>query len=375
MVQFIDDHRGTYGVEPICREVPIAPATYYVHKARQADPRRLPARAQRDAALCPEIQRVWDEHQQVYGAKKVWKQLNREGIRVARCTVGRLMRGLGLRGVVRGRTWATTTRGEAGAAQPADLVQRDFAATRPNQLWVSDLTYVATWRGFVYVAFVIDAFARRIVGWRASRSLRTELALDALEQALYDRQAEATDGLIHHSDRGTQDGFNRSSQHLREVLRWSQGDVDAQTEHGTSRCIHPVVPRSDGGSIERCSGREWRAVCRAKSRRWRPVCLLLSGRAGFANVVACHLSPLARFLGATCPSPSAKRLPFFEPVVVACGRSLESWAAHRQRSRGNCAGTQPRDRAASSTVPQPLSGMLTGERSVRRWPSSLPIGS
>jgi transposase InsO family protein len=204
MVSFIDRHRGVYGVEPICREVPIAPSTYYEQKARQVDPSRLPARAQRDACLCPEIQRVWDENHQVYGAKKVWKQLNREGIRVARCTVARLMRGLGLRGVVRGRAWTTTTRSEQGTAGPADLVQRDFTATRPNQLWVADLTYVATWRGFVYVAFVIDAFARRIVGWRASQSLRTDLALDALEQALYDRQADATDGLIHHSDRGGQ---------------------------------------------------------------------------------------------------------------------------------------------------------------------------
>jgi putative transposase len=204
MVSFIDEHRGAYGVEPICAVVPIAPSAYYEHKGRQADPTRLPPRAKRDAALCPEIQRVWDENQQVYGAKKVWKQLNREGIRVARCTVARLMRGLGLKGVVRGRAWTTTTRGEAGAAQPADLVQRDFAASRPNQLWVSDLTYVATWQGFVYVAFVIDAFARRIVGWRASRSLRSDLALDALEQALYDRQTDDGDRLVHHSDRGVQ---------------------------------------------------------------------------------------------------------------------------------------------------------------------------
>ena len=202
MVQFIDAHRATYGVEPICREVPIAPSTYYEAKAREADPTRLPARAQRDAALCPEIQRVWDEHQQVYGAKKVWKQLNRERIRVARCTVARLMQGLGLQGVVRGRAWRTTTRGDEGAAHPADLVKRDFTTMRPNQLWVSDLTYVATWRGFVYVAFVIDTFARRIVGWRVSSSLRSDLALDALEQALYDRETEGQ--LIHHSDRGTQ---------------------------------------------------------------------------------------------------------------------------------------------------------------------------
>jgi transposase InsO family protein len=204
MVAFVDAQREAYGVEPICREVPIAPSTYYEAKERQADPERRPARARRDAALGPAIQRVWDEHHQVYGAMKVWKQLNREGIPVARCTVERLMGQLGLRGAVRGRAWTTTTRPDETASRPRDLVQRDFTATRPNQLWVADLTYVATWQGFVYVAFVIDVFARRIVGWRAARSLRTDLALDALEQALYDRSTDATDGLIHHSDRGGQ---------------------------------------------------------------------------------------------------------------------------------------------------------------------------
>ena len=204
MVQFVDAHRETYGVEPICREVPIAPSTYYEQKARQADPSRLPVRAQRDAELCPEIQRVWDQQFQVYGAKKVWKQLNREGVVVARCTVARLMARLGLRGAVRGRAFRTTTQPGSGAGRPADLVERDFTATRPNQLWVSDLTYVATWRGFVYVAFVIDVFARRIVGWRASSSLRSDLALDALEQAIYDRQEDGTEQLVHHSDRGVQ---------------------------------------------------------------------------------------------------------------------------------------------------------------------------
>ncbi len=216
MVRFIDEHRGTYGVEPICHVVPIAPSTYYESKARQADPRRLPARAQRDAVLRAEIQRVWDDNLQVYGAKKVWKQLNREGITVARCTVARLMRDLGLQGAVRGRKFKTTIVDDA-AARPLDLVDRDFTATRPNQLWVSDLTYVVTWRGFVYVAFVIDAFARRIVGWRASNSLRSDLALDALEQALYDRQEDNADRLVHHSDRGVQYLSIRYTERLAEA--------------------------------------------------------------------------------------------------------------------------------------------------------------
>ncbi len=214
MVAFIDAHRETYGVEPICAVLPIAPSTYYEQKARAADPSRLPARAQREARLRPEIQRVWQANRRVYGAKKVWKQLNRETIPVARCTVARLMRDLGLRGVVRGRRIRTTIP-DALAARPRDLVERDFRATRPNQLWVADLTYVTTWRGFAYVAFVIDVFSRRIVGWRATSSLRSDLALDALEQALYDRETDA--GLVHHSDRGVQYLSIRYTERLAEA--------------------------------------------------------------------------------------------------------------------------------------------------------------
>jgi transposase InsO family protein len=216
MVSFIDDHRGVYGVEPICAVVPIAPSTYYEHKARQNDPTRVPARAQRDAVLRVEIRRVWEENFEVYGAKKVWKQLKREGFSVARCTVARLMREMGLRGAVRGRRFKTTIPDEA-SARPLDLVDRDFTASRPNELWVSDLTYVATWRGFVYVAFVIDVFARRIVGWRAASSLRSDLALDALEQALYDRQDDSIDRLVHHSDRGVQYLSIRYTERLAEA--------------------------------------------------------------------------------------------------------------------------------------------------------------
>ena len=179
MVQFIDDHRDAYGVESICTVVPIAPSTYFWHKARHADPTRRSARVHRDDGWRREIQRVWDDNQQVYGPRKVWRQLRRDGHRVARCTVGRLMRAMGLRGAVRGRAWVTTTQADSGADRPVDLVDRHFVATRPNQLWVSDFTYVATWRGFVYVAFVIDVFARRIVGWRACRirSARTSSSM------------------------------------------------------------------------------------------------------------------------------------------------------------------------------------------------------
>jgi len=215
MVAFIDDHRDQYGVEPICSVLPIAPSTYYAHKAREADPALRPARAVSDEALQPEIDRVWRENRRVYGAKKVWRQLNREGFHVARCTVARLMSAMGLRGVVRGRQVRTTAPADS-AERPLDLVERDFTAERPNQLWVSDLTYVATWRGFVYVAFVIDVFSRRIIGWRVSNSLKADLALDALEQAICDRQVGQED-LIHHSDRGSQYLSIRYSERLSEA--------------------------------------------------------------------------------------------------------------------------------------------------------------
>jgi putative transposase len=203
MVRFIDQHRTAYGVEPICRVVPIAPSTYFRWKAQASDPTTRSPRALRDEVLKAIIQRIWTEQQQVYGSRKVWKQMGREGLREARCRVRRLMRALGLRGAVRGRAWTTTTQPAPAADRPADLVARQFSATRPNQLWVADFTYVATWRGFVYVAFVIDVFARRIVGWRVSSSLRTDFVLDALEQAIYDRCGDDIGDLIHHSDRGS----------------------------------------------------------------------------------------------------------------------------------------------------------------------------
>ncbi len=213
MARFIDEHKDRFGVEPICKELPIAPSMYYESKARQRDPRRQPARARRDRQLRDEIQRVWHENFCVYGARKTWRQLNRAGIHVARCTVERLMRKMGLCGAIRGRSFKTTIPDEE-AQRPADLVERRFEATRPNQLWVADFSYVATWRGFVFVAFVIDVFARLIVGWRVSTSLKTDLVLDALEQAVHARSD--TDGLVHHSDRGTQYLSIRYSERLTE---------------------------------------------------------------------------------------------------------------------------------------------------------------
>ncbi len=216
MANYIDENKDRFGIEPICNVLPIAPSTYYDHKAKQRDPTRRSDREKRDEELRPEIERVWQENFKVYGARKVWLQLNREEIDVARCTVARLMKIIGIQGVKRGRRTITTIPGDA-VDRPRDAVNRDFNVSRPNALWVADLTYVATWRGFVYVAFVIDAFARRIVGWRVSNSLHTDIALDALEQALYDREAAQHGELIHHSDRGVQYLSIRYTERLSEV--------------------------------------------------------------------------------------------------------------------------------------------------------------
>jgi putative transposase len=235
MVAFIAEHRGEYGVEPICSVLQIAPSTYYEHEARRANPDVLPARAKRDAELRDLVDRVWRENFQVYGVRKVWRQLTRDGVEVARCTVERLMRAMGLRGAVRGRTFKTTIP-DAAAMRPPDLVDRDFSASRPNELWVADLTYVATWRGFVYVAFVIDVFARRIVGWRASSALRTDLALDALEQAIWSRSA--TEGLVHHSDRGAQYLSIRYTERLAEAgMEPSVGSVGDSYDNALAESV------------------------------------------------------------------------------------------------------------------------------------------
>ncbi len=203
MISFINENKALHGVESICRHLPIAPSTYYEHEARRVDPARRPERAKRDEMLVAEIRRVHAENFSVYGVRKVWRQLQRETIDVARCTVARLMRRAGLAGAIRGKPVKTTV-SDKSTPCPLDHVNRNFRAPRPNMLWLSDFTYVSTWSGFVYVAFVIDAFARKIVGWRASRSMSAEFVLDALDQALHDRRPVHGGGLVHHSDRGVQ---------------------------------------------------------------------------------------------------------------------------------------------------------------------------
>ena len=238
MIAFIDDHRGAYGVEPICKVLPIAPSTYYAHAARRADPSRLSARATRDAGLMPEIARVFEANFQVYGVRKVWRRLRREGRGVARCTVERLMRTMGLQGVIRGKPIKTTV-GDKAAPCPLDHVNRQFKAAGPNVLWVSDFAYVPTWAGFIYVAFVIDAYARRIVGWRASRTAHASFVLDALEQALRERRPLRRGGLVHHSDRGSQYVSIKCTERLAEAgIEPSVGSVGDSYDNARAETIN-----------------------------------------------------------------------------------------------------------------------------------------
>ena len=210
MIRFVDDHRDRFGVEPICRTLQIAPSTYYATKNRAPAARTL-----RDEWLKAHIKRIYDENYKVYGARKIWRALHREGIQTGRCSVERLMRQLGIQGVVRGRPKRTTITEET-TDRPTDLVERDFSARRPNQLWVADLTYIHTWVGFVYAAFIIDVFSRLIVGWQLATHLRTDLTLDALQMALWRRQT-AVEGLVHHSDRGVQYTAIRYTERLQQA--------------------------------------------------------------------------------------------------------------------------------------------------------------
>jgi transposase InsO family protein len=266
MIGFIDDYRGAYGVEPICRVLKIAPSTYHAHDARRRRPDTAPPRVQRDAALRVEIRRVFDENFQVYGVRKVWRQLVREGEDVARCTVARLMRGMGLHGVIRGRRVKTTISDKA-APCPLDRVNRQFRAPRPNVLWVSDFTYVATWAGFVYVAFVIDAYARRIVGWRVSRSAHAGFVLDALEQALHDRRPVSGSGLVHHSDRGVQYVSIKYTERLAEAgLEPSVGSVGDSYDNALAETINGLYrPRS---STAAALGVLWKPSSTPRSNGW-----------------------------------------------------------------------------------------------------------
>jgi len=236
MIAFIEEQRDAIGVEPICKHLPIAPSTFYDHMANRANPDLLSDRAKRDMALRPEIERVWEQNYKVYGVRKVWHQMRREGFDVARCTVARLMKDIGLEGVIRGKKHRTTIPDKSQPC-PLDKVNRQFKAPAPNMLWVSDFTYVATWQGFVHVAFVIDAFARRIVGWRVSRTAHAGFVLDALEQAVHQRQPGS--GLVHHSDRGSQYLSIRYTERLAEAgIEPSVGSVGDSYDNALAETIN-----------------------------------------------------------------------------------------------------------------------------------------
>ncbi|EJS5317537.1 TPA: IS3 family transposase, partial [Escherichia coli] len=234
MMPLLDKLREQYGVGPLCSELHIAPSTYYHCQQQRHHPDKRSARAQRDDWLKKEIQRVYDENHKVYGVRKVWRQLLREGIRVARCTVARLMAVMGLAGVLRGKKVRTTISRKAVAA--GDRVNRQFVAERPDQLWVADFTYVSTWRGFVYVAFIIDVFAGYIVGWRVSSSMETTFVLDALEQALWARRPSGT---VHHSDKGSQYVSLAYTQRLKEAgLLASTGSTGDSYDNAMAESIN-----------------------------------------------------------------------------------------------------------------------------------------
>ena len=238
MISFIDEHRPVLGVEPICKVLPIAPSTYYDTLAKRTDVDRLSGRARRDVSLKIEIRRVFDANYRVYGVRKVWRQLRREGFDVARCTVARLMKTMGLQGVIRGKPVRTTVSDKAVPC-PLDQVNRQFHAPAPNRLWVSDFTYVSTWTGMVYVAFVIDVYARFIVGWRVSRTAHAGFVLDALEQALHDRKPVGKDGLVHHSDRGSQYLSIKYTERLAETgIKPSVGSVGDSYDNALAETIN-----------------------------------------------------------------------------------------------------------------------------------------
>ena len=300
---------------------------------------------------------LWD----VCGAAKVWAQLNRQGTPVARCTVQRLMRRAGLRGVTRGRRKVRTTEAGTGTDYPVDLVKRDFTASAPDRLWVADLTYIRTRAGWVYAAFIIDAYSKYIVGWQTATTLRASLAIDALEMALATRWHRNHERLVHHSDRGGQGGFKRSSQRLEsEELRWKQGRFVGLIVRCGLRCGRLVVRRSGAVSIGSGFGKGLLVGCRARML----VCRLWLVRVGSARMAGWPLFLLSRFRGAIFLLLSERRSLFSTPVTVGCVRSPASWADHRRRSRGSCAATPQPVAEALSIGPRTRGGIRIGAPAV-----------
>ena len=358
------ENRATFPLAAMCRVLGLSPSGYYDWLTRPPSDR-----ARRDIELQGKILLSWGGSGETYGCPRIHAELRAAGERVSRKRVARLMRDLGIQGVTRRRFKTTTTRKDAKARPAPDLVNRNFSADGPDQLWVADITHVPTWAGWLYLAVVLDAWSRRIVGWAMAPHMRAELVEGALAMAISNRKPKGR--VVHHSVQGSQGEFKRSSQHLREELRWRHADADERIELYVHRCVHQAVRRWDAASIGRGSGQRSLEVCRARRPPWQRVCPPLSGRAGFANVVAWHPSSFVPSRGAISRSLSEKRSPFFEPVVVACARSPGSWAAHPRRSRENCGETQLHGEATSSIGPRPLNGTPIGERNVQSLRSSL----
>lgn len=357
-------NQAEFPVRAMCRVLDLSPSGYYAWLKRAPS-----AHARRDIELVKKIRAIFDGNRKVYGRPKIFADLKEQGEAVGAKRVGRLMKQAGIRGVSRRRRGPTTIRRRADARPAPDLVERDFTADGPDQLWVADITYIPTWAGFLYLAVVVDVWSRRVIGWSMANHLRTELVLDAMNMAVYQRRPER---VIHHSDQGTQGGFKRSSQHFHnmEELRWARRSAGGWIELSDRGCVPQVVRPWDVASTGRGSGRKSLAVCRARRRLWRRACLPLWGPGGSANVVVCHPSSFVPSRSATCRSSSEKRSLFSEPEVVACGPLPGSWGAHPRRSRESCVGTRRREVGTSSTGRRRPSGTRPGERSDRRSASS-----
>ena len=364
-MHYIDANKKEYGIEPICQVLEVAPSTYYERLSRPISARRL-----NDARLKKEIERVHRENFEVYGMEKMWLQLNKDKIAVGRDQVRRLMREMGLDGVVRGKKTFTTVPGDL-ARRPADLVNREFKAPAPNRLWVADLSYVWTRAGFVYVAFVTDVFSRFIVGWRVSTSLHSELALDALEMALWNRRHQELGGLVHHSDRGVQGEINRSSQHQtrNEELRWEHRNECGRFAQCVDRCGRRVGLRLQGVRIVCVSGRQSRAVNPARLRLLEQACHRQSVRGGFVKLAGCRQFPLRPCQDGISHSVNAKTSRSCTPSRSAFARSRVESDVHPRRSRENCVATLRLAAATWNIAPPPRSGTPSAEPAARKWRS------
>jgi putative transposase len=337
MTVFVDEHKKSWGVEPICRVLPIAPSTYYAARKRPQSERAL-----RDEYLKLQIARVGKDNFKVYGANKVWVALNREGIKVARCTVERLMRQMGIRGATRAASRSPRPSRTTGQHAPLTSWRGISVRRAPNRLWVCDLTYVRTWSGYVYVSFIIDCYAHMIVGWQASRSLRTDLAFDALEQAIWARKEEGLGELVHHSVRGPQGEFKWSSQHLRYggISRWAAASASRRSGRCAVTCGRQVVPRRLVESIESGSGKRSLAALRVRRPRSKPVCRPAVGTKWFRQ--AGGMPPIKKILiyADTCRFPSERRSRSSMRSSSVFGRSLAGSVVHHRRSHVSFAATR-----------------------------------